>query len=184
MAIYLLLLFVLCQIVFAVCYVMNNQKHLQGMNGMIVTMGMSMMAGASVGTIIGVLFVHDIFSSTIISVLIGLFIGFIIGWPINLFVSIEGMLSGLMGGMMGAMVGNMVGRPGEMIKIILLLSIMIYSFIVSLIQQETKNYQSKFSIILMIMFVLIFLFLSVNELNLQVDLLHKEYHHFFRGNVH
>lgn len=74
----------------------------------IIIMGVSMITSLTFGIVIGMMFMHDLVTSTIVATSIGLVIGFIVGKPFNNVAILGGMTESVMGAMMGTMTGSMV----------------------------------------------------------------------------
>lgn len=96
----------------AVCIVKVYQAKDQLQNSTIhthiVIMSISMFTALTLGTILGVMFMHDFVSAAIIATLFGLISGFAVGRPFHSIAAIGGMAEGGMGGLMGAMTGMMI----------------------------------------------------------------------------
>ncbi|REE80124.1 hypothetical protein A8990_12278 [Paenibacillus taihuensis] len=110
------------------------------MAGMMIAMTIAMMASVSVGTIIGILYPHDLTSPTVLAVLLGIVCGYMAGKPVSAMAALDGMLAGIMGGMMGAMLGVMLGSHPEMMAVFIdVVFLFIHVVLQQLIREESRG---------------------------------------------
>lgn len=90
----------------------------------IVIMSISIFAALTLGTILGVVFMHDFVSAAIIATLFGLISGFAVGRPFHSIAAIGGMAEGAMGGLMGAMTGMMIHMAANLTFFLVFINLM------------------------------------------------------------
>ncbi|MCE7793091.1 hypothetical protein K8O68_11740 [Salipaludibacillus sp. CUR1] len=109
-----------------------NQKN-SPMKEMVITMAIAMAAGLCIGAVTGILFHGLLFQSTVFSVAAASVAGLLIGWRFHFLAAVEGFFSGLMAAMMMAMVADMVTLKEAynllFLSSMLLISVIVFSFI-------------------------------------------------------
>lgn len=161
----------------------KNHQELSTMHGMVLSMTVAMLAGIFYGTILGIYFNGDLFTSTFLSILIGISIGFIAGLPFHIIAVIDGSVSGLMGGMMGAMLGDMItmSAPDATVKLLAYFVIMILLIITYSTEKSIKSVQQNSILTLtshpyVYLFVITILFLVLKDIII-FDLDPHTHHH-------
>ncbi|MGN8644835.1 hypothetical protein ACTNEO_01955 [Gracilibacillus sp. HCP3S3_G5_1] len=98
----------------------------------ILIMTISMISSLCFGIVLGVLFMHDLVTSSIVAIIFGLIVGFFVGICFHPIASLGGMAEGVMGGIMGAMTGEMIHMTANSNTFLWLITVVFLVFTVIL----------------------------------------------------
>ncbi|MFD2658397.1 hypothetical protein [Gracilibacillus thailandensis] len=107
--------------------IQNSSSHVH-----IIIMTVSMISSLCFGIVLGILFMHDLVTSSIVATLFGLLVGFVVGIAFHPIASLGGMAEGVMGGVMGAMTGEMIHMTANSQAFLGLMAIVFLVFMISL----------------------------------------------------
>ncbi|UOQ46629.1 hypothetical protein MUN88_10970 [Gracilibacillus caseinilyticus] len=138
------LLFITIVTVFSIVRIYRQKTDISqsGMHVHIIIMTVSMIASLAVGIVFGIMFMHNLATSSLLAGIFGMMIGFIVGKPFHPIASLGGMAEGLMGGVMGAMTGEMIHMAVDASMFLLITDGLFLSFMIS-VQWVLSAYKPK-----------------------------------------
>lgn len=136
---YLAIFAVIALTAYCIFYTFKHREKLSCMAGMMIAMTIAMMGSITLGTLLGIVFEHDLVPASMIAILFGMLSGYLAGKPISLMAAMDGMMAGIMGGMMGAMLGVMLIEPERMVWFVIAIFAFMMFMLIQLINEESRN---------------------------------------------